>query len=97
MLPKQGHWYSDAASIGLLFAAIWFGNSGLEDFLYFLIQSITGWREPHALRKVVLERDFAWFKDWLPPIFGLNIPGHWVFCPAVSIALLAMREQFVMR
>lgn len=88
-------WYLSALSYALLFVAIWLGNSGLEDFFYFLIQSITGWREPHALRKVVLEKDFAWFTDWLPPVFGINIPGHWLFCPFASLALLYIRHRWV--
>lgn len=88
-------WYWSIASVSLLFAAIWLGNSGLEDFFYFAIQSLTGWHEPHALWKVVMEKDFAWFKDWLPPIFGLNIPGHWVFCPTAALILLSIRHWIV--
>jgi hypothetical protein len=97
VFPSKDHWYLNVISVIILLAAICLGNMGLEDFLYFSFQSLTGWREPHALRKVVIEKDFAWFKDWLPPIFGLNIPGHWIFCPVASFALLAIREYLIVR
>jgi hypothetical protein len=97
IFPIEPSWFKVAASFLLLFSATWLGNSGAEDFLYFTIQSITGWREPHALRKVVVEKDFAWFKDWLPPVFGLNIPGHWVFCPVGAIVLLYIRQRWIMQ
>ena len=96
-------WPSDSSrlikslSFITLFIAVWLGNSGFEDMFYFIIQSLTGWHEPHALRKVVLEKDFDWFKDWLPPIFGLNIPGHWVFCPAAALLLLYIRHHWIMQ
>ncbi len=85
-------WYQNDFSDGTMFLAIWLGNSGLEDFLYFLIMSVTGWHEPHALRRVVIEKDHAWFKNWLPSIYGLNIPSHWVFCPVAAILLLIVRN-----
>jgi len=52
---------------------------GLEDFFYFSIQSLTGWRTPDALQRVIFKKDFAWFKDWLPPLFGINIPDTGYF------------------
>ena len=84
-----------ALSFTTLLVAMWFGNGGLEDFLYFLIQSITGWRTPDALQRVIFRKDMAWFKDWLPTVLGLSIPGHWLFCPSVAIALLYMRQRWI--
>jgi hypothetical protein len=46
---------------------------------------------------VVIEKDFDWFKDWLPPIFGLNIPGHWLACPAGALILLYIRHYWIMQ
>jgi hypothetical protein len=97
VFPDGSPWYFSALSLVLLLAAICLGNMGTEDFFYFAIQSLTGWREPHALRKVVIEKDFHWFKDWLPPIFGLNIPGHWLACPAGALILLYIRQRWIMQ
>lgn len=91
------HLHLRIASYALLFLAAWFGNAALEDFLYFAIQSLTGWHEPHALRKVVIEKDFAWFKDWLPTMFGLHIPGHWLAYPCTALVLLWIRQRFFMQ
>lgn len=95
VFKESGPWYTNVLSYAAFFLALWLGNSGSEDFLYFAIQSATGWREPHALRRVVLEKDFAWFKDWLPPICGLHIPGHWVACPTGALVLLYVREYWL--
>ncbi len=97
VLPNGSSWLMNLLSFATLFVAIWLGNSGFEDMFYFIIQSLTGWYQPHALRRVVIDKDFAWFKDWLPPIFGLNIPGHWVFCPSVAVLLLCIRQYWIMR
>ena len=97
VFPSGRSWYIGLMSLVMLLAAIWLGNSGLEDFFYFLIQSVTGWRTPDALQRVIFYRDFAWFKDWLPPILGINIPGHWLFCPTASLALLYIRHRWIMQ
>ena len=92
---KVLNYQMSALSFVTMFVAIWLGNAGGEDFLYFAIMSITGWHEPHALRKVVVEKDMTWFKDWLPPVFGINIPGHWLFCPVGALALLLIRQYWI--
>jgi len=97
VLPDEATFSQALVSKSALFVAIWLGVGGIEDFFYFTFQSLFGWYEPHALRRVVLDKDFDWFKDWLPPVFGLNIPGHWIFCPAASIALLLVRQYLITR
>jgi len=97
VVPVGTSWFASILSYSMMLAAIWLGNSGLEDFFYFLIQSLTGWRTPDALQRVIFKKDFAWFKNWLPPVFGINIPGHWLFCPFASLALLYIRQRWVMQ
>lgn len=97
VLPIGAPWYMSTLSVAILFGAIWLGNSGLEDFFYFAIQSFTGWHEPHALRKVIVEKDFEWFKDWVVVSGRLSIPGHWIFCPVISLVLLYIRQRWIMQ
>ncbi len=70
----------------LFIVAVWIGNLVLEDFLWFAIQSLTGWREPHALRRL-LHGDFAWHKKWWT-FFGLSVPRFYVTTPMIVAVLL---------
>jgi hypothetical protein len=96
VFAANGHPLMHALSGIALFVAAQIGVMGVEDFFYFAIQSAFNWYEPHALRKVLIDKNFKWFKDWLPPIFGLNIPGHWVAMPLGAVLLLIVRQYWIM-
>lgn len=96
VFPAGMPWYTSLLSAIILFAAMQTAVMGVEDFFYFAVQSCFNWLEPHALRRV-LHGDFAWFKDWIPLPFGIKVPGHWIFLPGVSIALLYIRQRWMMQ
>jgi hypothetical protein len=80
-------------SLGSFLVAAYIAIMGLEDFSYFLIQSLLpNWRTPNALQRVIFKKDFAWFKPeaWFKVRLGRTIfvPKHWLFLPLISIALL---------
>ena len=79
----------------LFVVAVWIGNLVLEDFLWFALQSLTGWREPHALSKL-LHGEFAWHTKWWG-FKGLMLPRFYFTTPLLVTLILLAQHFIVMR
>jgi hypothetical protein len=77
----------------IFLVAVWVGNMVVEDFLWFAIQTLTGWREPMALRRL-FQGDFAWHKNWVQ-IGKIFIPTSYLTGIAITGALLAAQNLLV--
>ena len=65
------------------------GNMVAEDFLWFALQSLTGWRHPDALSRL-FKGDFAWHKEWWS-MFGIKLPRFYITTTAVVIIVLFLQ------
>jgi hypothetical protein len=74
---------------------IWLGNMVLEDFLWFAIQSITGWREPKALERL-FAGDFVWHTEFVELPFSIMLPRFYITTP-LWVAILLIIQQFIVR
>jgi len=74
---------------------VWLGNMVTEDFLWFAIQSVTGWREPKALERL-LAGDFVWHTEFVELSRSIMLPRFYIVIP-LWVAILLVTQSLIVQ
>lgn len=75
--------------------AIWLGNMILEDFLWFTLQTLTGWRERQAL-PWLLAGNFPWHTKWWG-FWGIKLPRFYITTPPIIATILLLQYWIALK